>query len=132
MSIVEGVVRRRARDRALVVLDAYGMRGRGERDEMADAIVDAVLRMWPSEWMTCLAKSRSFAAGEQMFHACELVRARCLEYLEWRYGTSPNVGLAITLLLRRAVDEVAMFWLEGPQHRTVVRQAIAAARRSDA
>lgn len=100
--------------------------------DVSDAIVDAVLRMWPSEWMTCLAKSRSFAAGEQMFHACELVRARCLEYLEWRYGTSPNVGLAITLLLRRAVDEVAMFWLEGPEHRTVVRQAIAAARRSDA
>jgi hypothetical protein len=99
--------------------------------DVSDAIVDAVLRLWPSEWMTCLARSKSFKAGEQAFYACELVRARCLEYLEWRYGTSANVRLAISLLLKSVVDEVAMFWLEGPEHRNVIRQAIAAIRRAD-
>jgi hypothetical protein len=98
--------------------------------EPTDAIVDAVLRLWPSEWMTCLAKSKSFRAGEECYHVCELVRARCLEYLEWRYGTSANVRLAIDLLLNRVVGEMAMFWLEGPQHRNVIRKAIAAVRKT--
>lgn len=99
--------------------------------EVTDAIVDAVLRLWPSEWMTCLAKSRSFSAGIQASHVCDLVRARALEYLEWRYGTSANVRLAIDMLLKACVEEVAMFWLDGPEHRNVVRMAIAAVRRAD-
>lgn len=100
--------------------------------DVTDAMVDAVLRLWPSEWMTCLAKSRSFTAGAEARHVCELVKARCLEYLEWRYGTSSNVRLAISLLLDQVVEEVAMFWFEGPANRNVLRQAIATARRADA
>lgn len=99
--------------------------------EVADAIVDATLRLWPCEWAGLLARSKSFEAGQQFFHLTELVQARCLEYLEWRYGTHPNVGLAMQLLLESVVDEVAMFWLEGPEHRNVIRQAIASIRRSD-
>lgn len=99
--------------------------------DVTNAMVDAVLRLWPSTWMTCLAKSRSFSAGIQASHVCDLVKARCLEYLEWRYGTSANVRLANDLLLARVVEEMAMFWLEGPEHRNVMRQAIAAIRRAD-
>lgn len=99
--------------------------------DVTNAMVDAVLRLWPSTWMTCLAKSRSFTAGVEASHVCDLVRARCLEYLEWRFGTSSNVRLAIDLLLAKVVEEVAMFWLEGPEHRNVMRQAIAAIRRAD-
>ena len=98
--------------------------------DATDAIVDAVLRLWPTQWMTCIAKSRSFNAGADAFHVCELVRARALEYLEWRYGTTGNVRLAIQILLGHVVDEVAMFWLESPRHRNAMRQAIAAARKT--
>jgi len=40
------------------------------------------------------------------------------------------VQTAIAILLERVVDEVAMFWLESPEHRQVLRQAIAAARKA--
>ena len=99
--------------------------------DVADAIVDAALLLWPSDWASLLARSKSFEAGQQFYHLAKLVEARCLEYLEWRYGVHPNVTLAIQLLLAPVVNEVAMFWLEGPQHRNVIRQAIAAIRRAD-
>lgn len=99
--------------------------------DVCDAIVDATLRLWPCEWASLLARSKSFQAGQEFFHVTELVEARCLEYLEWRYGTHPNVELAMQLLLAPVVNEMAMFWLEGPEHRNVIRQAIAAIRRAD-
>ena len=99
--------------------------------DVADAIVDATLLLWPCEWASLLARSRSFEAGQQFYHLAKLVEARCLEYLEWRFGTHPNVALAMQLLLSAVVNEVAMFWLEGPEHRNAMRQAIAAIRRAD-
>lgn len=97
--------------------------------EVCDAIVDAALRLWPTAWMTCIAKSRSFKAGETCMHVCDLVEARCREYLEWRYGTATNVCLAIELLLGLVIDELVMWWLESPQHRNAMRLAIQAVRR---
>ena len=52
--------------------------------DVSDAIVDATLRLWPVEWASLLARSKSFNAGQEFFHLTELVEARCLEYLEWR------------------------------------------------
>lgn len=99
--------------------------------EVTDAIVDATLRLWPCEWASLLARSKSFEAGQQFYHLAKLVEARCLEYLEWRYGTHPNVELAMQMLLAPVVNEMAMFWLEGAEHRNVIRQAIASIRRAD-
>lgn len=99
--------------------------------DVSDAIVDATLRLWPCEWATILARSKSFEAGQQFYHLAKLVEARCLEYLEWRYGTHPNVELAMQLLLAPVVNEMAMFWLEGVEYRNAIRQAIASIRRAD-
>jgi hypothetical protein len=99
--------------------------------DVSDAMVDAVLRMWPVEWATNLARSKSFEAGQAFYRLTILVHARCREYLEWRYGTSNNVLTAIDLLLMHVVDEVAMFWLEGALHRNIIRRSIAEARRAD-
>lgn len=100
--------------------------------EVTDAIVDAVLRVWPVDWASLLARSSSWTAGETFYHLTKLVQARALEYIEWRYGTSRNVQTANTLLLERVVDEISIFWLEDVDHRNVVRQAITAVRRADA
>lgn len=98
--------------------------------EVTDAIVDAVLRVWPVDWASLLARSSSWRAGETFFRLTILVRARAREFLEWRYGMSRNVQTAIAILLERVVDEVAMFWLESAEHRQVIRQAIHAARKA--
>ena len=100
--------------------------------DVTNAMVDAVLRLWPVDWASLLARSKSWTAGETFYHLTKLVKARCLEFIEWRYGTSRNVQTAIDLLLERVVDEVAIFWLEDVDHRNVVRQAITAVRRADA
>lgn len=98
--------------------------------EVTDAMVDAVLRVWPSDWASLLARSSSWRSGETFYRLTILVRARAREYIEWRYGMSRNVQTAIAILLERVVDEVAMFWLESPEHRQVIRQAINAARKA--
>jgi hypothetical protein len=93
-------------------------------------MVDAVLRVWPSDWASLLARSSSWRSGETFYRLTILVRARAREYIEWRYGMSRNVQTAIAILLERVVDEVAMFWLESPEHRQVLRQAIHAAKKT--
>lgn len=98
--------------------------------EVCDAIVDGVLRCWPIDWASLLARSSSWRAGEAFYRLTILVKARAREYLEWRYGMSRNVQTAITLLLERVVDEIAMFWLESAEHRQVIRRAIHAARKT--
>jgi hypothetical protein len=98
--------------------------------EVTDAMVDAVLRVWPSDWASLLARSSSWRAGEAFYRLTILVRARAREYIEWRYGMSRNVQTAIAILLERVVDEVAMFWLESAEHRNAIRQAINAARKA--
>lgn len=100
--------------------------------DVTNAMVDAVLRLWPTDWASLLARSQSWTAGETFYHVTKLVKARALEYIEWRYGTSRNVKTAIDLLLERVVDEISIFWLEDVDHRNVVRRAITAARRADA
>ena len=98
--------------------------------EVTDAMVDAVLRVWPSDWASLLARSSSWRSGETFYRLTILVKARAREYIEWRYGMSRNVQTAIAILLERVVDEVTMFWLESPEHRQVIRQAINAARKA--
>lgn len=98
--------------------------------EICDAIVDAVLRVWPTDWASLLARSSSWRAGEAFYRLTILVKARAREYIEWRYGLTRNVETANAILLERVVDEIAMFWLESAEHRNAIRQAIHAARKT--
>ena len=98
--------------------------------DICDAIVDAVLILWPVDWASLLARSTSWKAGEGYYRLTILVKARAREYLEWRFGMSKNVDTALRLLLESVVDEIAMFWLESHEHRNAIRQSISALRRA--
>lgn len=96
----------------------------GWRDAVA-AVVEIACRYWPVEHMTRLARkpvSDATAAAETL-EAVAVISAKTREDLEYRYGSSKNVAVAIDKLCSPVVLEVAEIWFSSPEARVAIRSA---------
>tara|TARA_Y100001973_G_scaffold101953_1_gene166044 strand:- start:113 stop:499 length:387 start_codon:yes stop_codon:yes gene_type:complete len=101
-----------------------------QMEDIASAIIEGLLVVWPVETATKLCRIETWKSGEEFFVLTKLISARAREYLEFHYGTSANVNIALELMLERLCSELALLWLEGATHRGVIKKAILQCKRS--
>ena len=89
-----------------------------------DAITDAVLRWWPHDHMTKLARRQDVLAAEEALAAVDVLKAKVREDMEHAWGMTANVTNAIDLLADDVVMELADYWFEETRQRNEVRACI--------
>lgn len=97
----------------------------GAMPDACDAITDAVLRWWPKDHMTKLARRQDAMAAEEALAAADVLKAKVREDLEHAWGMTKNVGNAIDLMADDVVMELADYWFSETAQRNAVRACIA-------